>query len=108
MGCVKIPGYRGIHHLTTSALTFFEFLLTIDKEVRLFWGKKLTGAVALFFTNRYTTLIYTIYYMFIELVPARVVTAQVSYRLFFVRALRMRTYCPKLSRGNGVLTIAVK
>ena len=59
-------------------MLFFEYILTFDQEVRLFWGKKLTGAVALFFANRYTTIIYTIYLMLIYLVPATWATAQVG------------------------------
>ena len=66
------------HYLTSSALVFFEYLLTFDQEVRLFWGKKLTGAVVLFVINRYTTLIYTIYSMLMALVPATRATVQVS------------------------------
>ena len=53
-------------------------MLTLDLEVRLFWGKKLTGAVILFFANRYTTVLYTIYHMLISLVPAMVATGKVS------------------------------
>ena len=66
------------HYLMTSGLIFFEYLLTFDQEVRLFWRKKFTGAVALFFANRYTTLTYTMYFMLINAVPAPWVTAQVS------------------------------
>ena len=73
--CYNIELFVRIHHLKTSALIFFEYLLTFDQEVRLFWGKKLTGAVALFFVNRYTTIIYTIYDM---LVPATLASAQVG------------------------------
>ena len=46
--------------------------------MRLFWGKKLTGAVALFFANRYTTIVYTIYATVVDLVPAPTATAQVG------------------------------
>ena len=76
--CCNIELFVRTYHLTTSALIFFEYLLTFDQEVRLFWGKKLTGAVALFFVNRYTTIIYTIYYMLVDLVPATSATAQVG------------------------------
>ena len=76
--CWHIQLFVHLHYLTTSALIFFEYLLTFDQEVRLFWGKKLTGAVALFFVNRYTTIIYTIYYMLVDLVPATSATAQVG------------------------------
>ena len=76
--CCNIELFVRIHHLTNTALIFLEYLLTFDQEVRLFWGKKLTGAVALFFANRYTTIIYTIYYMLFSLVPATLATAQVG------------------------------
>ena len=76
--CCNIELFVRIHHLTTSALIFFEYLLTFDQEVRLFWGKKLTGAVALFFVNRYTTIIYIIYNMLCNLVPATWASAQVG------------------------------
>ena len=59
-------------------MIFFEYLLTFDQEVRLFWGKKFTGAVALFFSNRYTTIVYTIYATVVDLVPAPTATAQVG------------------------------
>ena len=67
-----------IHYLTILAHIFFDDLLKIDNEVKLFWGKKLTGAVALFFINRYTTIIYTIYDMLFGLIPATRATAQVG------------------------------
>ena len=78
MGCVAKPlSLR--HYLTTFlVLIFFEYLITVDQEVSLFWGKRLTGAVTLFFANRYTTIIYTIYYILLTLVPAIVKTPQVS------------------------------
>ena len=62
-----------------TALIFFEYCLTLGQEVNLFWGKKLTGAVVLFIANRYTTILYTIYYILVNLVPAASETAQVSF-----------------------------
>ena len=44
--------------LVSEALVFFEYSLTISDEIRLFWGKKATGAVVLFLANRYLTLAY--------------------------------------------------
>ncbi len=38
----------------------YEYCITIGKEVRLFWGKKITGAAVLFFVNRYLVLFYNI------------------------------------------------
>ena len=76
--CWYIQPFVHLHYLTTAALTFSEYVFTFDQEVGLFWGKKLTGAAALFFINRYTTIIYTIYYMLINLLPVTWVTEQVG------------------------------
>ena len=78
--CWHIQPFVHLHYLTTAALIFLEYLLTFDQEVRLFWGKKLTGAVALFFVNRYTTIIYTIFDMLFCLVSATTATARVGLR----------------------------
>ena len=70
---------RGFYSiLTTLALILFEYVFNIDQEVKLFWGRKLTGAVVLFLVNRYTTLIYTVYYVLISLIPSALKTAQAS------------------------------
>ena len=50
----------------------------------MFWGKRLTGAVALFFANRYTTIIYTIYLMLVYLIPVTFNTVQVGLQLVIV------------------------
>ncbi|KAI0640732.1 hypothetical protein C8Q79DRAFT_920930, partial [Trametes meyenii] len=39
------------------ALVLYDFLITFGEEVRLFWGRKFTGASLLFFINRYWTLL---------------------------------------------------
>ncbi|KAI0675651.1 hypothetical protein C8Q78DRAFT_1005790 [Trametes maxima] len=39
------------------ALLVYEYLLTLDQEIRLFWKRKFTTASALFFVIRYWTLI---------------------------------------------------
>ena len=78
MGCVAKSLSLWCYLTTFLALIFFEYLITVDQEVTLFWGKRLTGAVTLFFANRYTTIIYTIYYILLTLVPAIVKTPQVS------------------------------
>ena len=61
-----------------SVLIFFEYVLTFDEELRFIWRKKLTGAVGLFLANRYTTILSTIYYILITVVPATYGTALVS------------------------------
>ncbi|KAI0676125.1 hypothetical protein C8Q78DRAFT_1075057 [Trametes maxima] len=40
-----------------STLVLYDFLITFGEEVRLFWGRKFTGASLLFFVNRYWTLL---------------------------------------------------
>ena len=75
---IVTQAYEPSHYLTTSALIFFEYIITFDQEVKLFWGKKSTSAMILFLANRYTTIAYTIYYILISLVPATFQTAQVS------------------------------
>lgn len=41
-------------------LVFYEFLLTWDAEVRLFWGREVTGASVIFFANRYTMFFFAL------------------------------------------------
>ena len=43
---------------TATAMLFYDFTLTFDREVNLFWSKKFTGASALFFLIRYLTFAY--------------------------------------------------
>ena len=42
---------------TLPVLIFFEHLITADREIDLFWKPKLSGAAALFLTNRYLALV---------------------------------------------------
>ena len=76
--CVNTEPHGNIFCLTTSVLIFFEYLITLDQEVKLFWRNKLTGAVALFFANRYITITYTMYFMLTNMIPATSANAQVS------------------------------
>ena len=39
-----------------SALLLFEYALTLDREVAMFWKRKATGASVLFLSNRYISL----------------------------------------------------
>ena len=39
------------------AFVAFEYLITFDQEVNLFWKRKITGATILFFFNRYIVLL---------------------------------------------------
>ena len=40
-----------------SALVLYDDLLTFDAEVKHFWSTKVTGALVLFFANRYLNLV---------------------------------------------------
>ncbi|KAI0648590.1 hypothetical protein C8Q79DRAFT_956175 [Trametes meyenii] len=42
---------------TALALLFYEYAITLDREVNLFWTRRPTGASVLFFVNRYTPLL---------------------------------------------------
>ncbi|KAL1944237.1 hypothetical protein VTO73DRAFT_3422 [Trametes versicolor] len=43
-------------------LIFYEYLITIDREIDLVWGRRFTGATALFLLNRYLALLkYPVY-----------------------------------------------
>ncbi|KAI0740442.1 hypothetical protein C8Q76DRAFT_567637, partial [Earliella scabrosa] len=44
-----------------TALLLSEYLVTFPDEVEFFWSKKWTGATALFFMNRYVSLLYPIF-----------------------------------------------
>ncbi|KAI0325604.1 hypothetical protein GY45DRAFT_1260579 [Cubamyces sp. BRFM 1775] len=43
-----------------SALIFHEYLITLDSEFRLIWGRRATGANVLFFLNRYIMVFYIV------------------------------------------------
>ncbi|KAI0629251.1 hypothetical protein C8Q77DRAFT_1220429 [Trametes polyzona] len=43
--------------IAISAFLGFEYFLTLDREVELFWKRKFTGASALFLSNRYLPLL---------------------------------------------------
>ncbi|RPD57191.1 hypothetical protein L227DRAFT_507023, partial [Lentinus tigrinus ALCF2SS1-6] len=43
--------------VASAALLLYDYLLTLDKEIELFWNWKSTGATALFMVNRYLVMI---------------------------------------------------
>ena len=52
-----------VRELTSHAVLAFlgyEYLITLDMEVALFWKRPLTGAGILFFVNRYLTLVWAV------------------------------------------------
>ena len=52
-------GHNADSHLL-AVLVFFEHIITADREIDLFWKHKFSGAVALFFTNRYLLLVVSV------------------------------------------------
>ncbi|KAI0765607.1 hypothetical protein BD413DRAFT_574050 [Trametes elegans] len=44
-------------NFAVTALLVYEYLITLDREVALFWRRRVTGASVLFFTNRYLVLV---------------------------------------------------
>ena len=48
------------HSSVLLVLIFFEHLVTTDREIDLFWKHKFSGAVALFFANRYLLLVVSV------------------------------------------------
>ena len=44
---------------TLPVLIFFEHLITVDREIDLFWKHKFSFPAALFLTNRYLTLVFS-------------------------------------------------
>ena len=43
----------------STVLAFYEYAITVDREVELFWKRKISGATALFFANRYLIIMYS-------------------------------------------------
>ncbi|KAI0335556.1 hypothetical protein GY45DRAFT_809576 [Cubamyces sp. BRFM 1775] len=59
---------EGCCDMAAFALIFYEYCITLDREVALIWGRKFTGATVLFILNRYLALFkYPIY--IVDLVP---------------------------------------
>ena len=44
-------------------VVFWDYAVTFDREVALFWRRRLNGAALLFYLTRYGYLIYAIYAM---------------------------------------------
>ncbi|KAH9931753.1 hypothetical protein B0H21DRAFT_761027 [Amylocystis lapponica] len=45
-----------------ATLFYYEYLITISQEVKLIWGRKITGVTVLFMLNRYLSLLYLAIY----------------------------------------------
>ena len=60
--------------LTFLALVFYEFLLTLDLEIRLVWRRKLRGATVIFLLNRYIILARYLFNVLSEHAPTQTVS----------------------------------
>ena len=56
-------------HVSDCDMTFlqafyiYEYIITLDREVELFWKKKVNGGAAIFLSNRYIPLITQLMYL---------------------------------------------
>lgn len=41
-----------------TAFVLYDYIITTEEEVRLFWGKKLTGATMLFWLNKWLVILH--------------------------------------------------
>lgn len=44
----------------STALLFYDYFLTLDREIRCVWRSKFSGVTVLFLLNRYVTLLYRV------------------------------------------------
>ena len=52
----------GTHMLRVNAvIVLYDFALTTGDEVRLFWGRRFTGATALFLLNKWVNVLYFLF-----------------------------------------------
>ena len=63
-----------------QVLVLYEYLRTLGMEGELFWKKRLSKVVALFFINRYLNLGYYIYALIVQFLPLPVSEKNVSLR----------------------------
>ena len=45
------------YHRPITVLLFYDYILTLDKEAKLFWKRKISGPSLLFLSNRYLTVL---------------------------------------------------
>ncbi|RPD57173.1 hypothetical protein L227DRAFT_613789 [Lentinus tigrinus ALCF2SS1-6] len=62
--------------VVVAVVVIYEYSITVGREVRLFWGKKITGAAILFFLNRYIVLGFNTYALANSSIPVSDVIAQ--------------------------------
>ena len=52
-----------------TAILFFEYCITLDREVRYAWCRQLTWPRAIFFLNRYISLLHSVFGMASAFLP---------------------------------------
>lgn len=96
---MPIEQWSSISHFRLVIL-FYEYILTLDHEVRFFWGRKINLVTTLFFINRYLPLlqeIVIIVHKFLAVVPKvgnnRPILAKTDYFVVSTRSeVRYRKY----------------
>ncbi|KAH9889050.1 hypothetical protein C8Q73DRAFT_668207 [Cubamyces lactineus] len=100
--------------IAVLAFLSYEYLITFDREVSLFWRRKLTGASVLFSTNRYLPLLVNILNLTIS---ARMSDTSCNDYVKALQTIEILQYMPwaafsalrtfALSRGSWVLAMLV-
>ncbi|RPD73180.1 hypothetical protein L226DRAFT_614405 [Lentinus tigrinus ALCF2SS1-7] len=78
--------------VVVAVVVIYEYSITVGREVRLFWGKKITGAAILFFLNRYIVLGFNTYALANSSIPVSDVVC--SRTVQANRALQIAQYIP--------------
>lgn len=69
---MSVTGGGGFFALATSALCFYEYMITFSEEVRCVWRRRVSGASVLFLVNRYTMLVVSLASI-VQVIPWKVV-----------------------------------
>ncbi|TFK82550.1 hypothetical protein K466DRAFT_603591 [Polyporus arcularius HHB13444] len=90
--------------ISTCAFFIYEFIITFDREVELFWKGRATGASILFLFNRYLPLITQLLYL------AEYTTATISAEHMEVGIARLTSAnyhsCALFVKADGVIVLA--
>ena len=46
-----------------AVIVFWDYVVTFDREVTMFWGRRFNGAALLFYLTRYGFLAYTLWFI---------------------------------------------
>lgn len=72
-----------------AVIILYEYIITIGKEVQLFWNRKVTGASVLFFLNRYIVLGLNLYALPVTSIPVSDGVRQTTSVLFTYLTISM-------------------